>query len=103
LRLALTNLIENAIKFTPPRGEITASCWRRGGEVGVTVTDTGMGIPAPARAHVFDRFYQAHERGVENRSSSGSGLGLAICREIASAHGGTISLESEEGRGSAFT
>jgi two-component system OmpR family sensor kinase len=103
LRLALTNLIENAIKFTPPGGEITASCWRRGGKVGVTVTDTGTGIPAHAQAQVFDRFYQAHGFGVDAAASPGSGLGLAICREIATAHGGTISVRSAEGRGSAFT
>jgi heavy metal sensor kinase len=103
LRLALTNLIENAIKFTPPGGEITASCWRRGGNVGVTVTDTGIGVPASAHAQVFDRFYQAHGRGVDTGAFAGSGLGLAICREIATAHGGTISLQSEEGQGSAFT
>jgi signal transduction histidine kinase len=101
LQHALANLIENAIKFTPPGGEVTLSSWRRGEEVGVTVSDTGPGIPADARAHVFDRFYRVDRS--RSRESGGSGLGLAICREIATAHGGRVWVESEEGKGSAFS
>jgi heavy metal sensor kinase len=101
LQHALTNLIENAIKFTPPGGEVTLSSWRRGGEVGVTVSDTGPGIPADARPHVFDRFYRVDRS--RSRESGGSGLGLAICREIATAHGGRVWVDSEEGKGSAFS
>jgi heavy metal sensor kinase len=101
LQHALANLIENAIKFTPPGGEVTLSSWQRGEEVGVTVADTGPGIPPHARAHVFDRFYRVDRS--RSRESGGSGLGLAICREIASAHGGRVWVESEEGQGSAFS
>jgi heavy metal sensor kinase len=101
LRQALTNLIENAIKFTPPGGEVTVSCWRRGQEVGLTVSDNGVGIPAGAAAHVFDRFYRADRS--RSRESGGSGLGLAICYEIATAHGGRIWVQSEEGEGAAFS
>jgi heavy metal sensor kinase len=101
LQHALANLIENAIKFTPPGGEVTLSSWRRGEEVGVTVSDTGPGIPPHARAHVFDRFYRVDRS--RSRESGGSGLGLAICREIATAHGGRVWVESEEGKGSAFS
>jgi heavy metal sensor kinase len=101
LHQALTNLIENAIKFTPAGGEVTALTWRANGELGVTVTDTGPGIPPEARAHVFDRFYRADSS--RSRESGGSGLGLAICTEIAAAHGGTVRVESEIGSGSAFT
>jgi signal transduction histidine kinase len=101
LQHALANLIENAIKFTPPGGEVTLSSWRRGDEVGVTVSDTGPGIPAAERAHVFDRFYRVDRS--RSRESGGSGLGLAICREIATAHGGRVWVESEEGAGSAFS
>ena len=83
---ALTNLLENAIEFTPPGGRVRVETWRRGDEVGVTVRDDGPGIPAPARAHVFDRFYRVDP--ARGRDLGGSGLGLAICREIAEAHGG---------------
>ena len=62
---------------------------------------TGPGIPADARAHLFDRFYRVD--GARTRAVGGSGLGLAICREIAVAHGGNVWVESEEGRGSAFS
>jgi heavy metal sensor kinase len=104
---ALTNLIENAIKFTPPGGEVVVSAWRSGGsggsggEVGVTVSDTGVGIPAGASAQVFERFYRADPS--RSRESGGSGLGLAICYEIVAAHGGRIWVSGEEGSGSAFS
>jgi heavy metal sensor kinase len=101
LRQALTNLIENAIKFTPPGGEVTVSSWRVGLEVGLTVADNGVGIPADDAAHVFDRFYRADRS--RSRESGGSGLGLAICYEIAAAHGGRIWVKSEDGQGSAFS
>ena len=101
LAQALTNLIENAIKFSPPGGEVTVSSWRNGGEVGVTVADTGPGIPAAAGAHVFDRFYRADPS--RSRESGGSGLGLSICYEIMAAHGGRIWVDSDEGSGSAFS
>ncbi len=101
LHQALTNLVENAIEFTERGGEVTVSSWRDDGEVGVTVSDNGSGIPVQARAHVFDRFFRADPS--RSRESGGSGLGLAICYEIATAHGGRIWVESEEGRGSSFS
>jgi heavy metal sensor kinase len=101
LRQALGNLIANAIKFTPPGGNVRVSAWSRAQEVGVTVADDGPGIPEEARAHVFDRFYRVD--GARARDAGGSGLGLAICREIARAHGGRIWVESREGGGSAFS
>ncbi|MGH2978193.1 MAG: sensor histidine kinase [Solirubrobacterales bacterium] len=101
LQQALTNFIENAIKFTQAGGEVSVTAWRRNGEVGVTVRDNGPGIPADARAHIFDRFYRADP--ARGREGSGSGLGLAICREIAEAHGGRVWVDSEEGKGSAFS
>jgi two-component system, OmpR family, sensor kinase len=101
LNQALTNLIENAIKFTPAGGEVRVSAWRAGGEVGVTVADDGPGVPPEAREHLFDRFYRVDS--ARRRDVGGSGLGLAICREIAVAHGGHVWVESEEGRGSAFS
>jgi heavy metal sensor kinase len=101
LHQALTNLIENAIKFTPAGGEVTVLTWRAGGEVGVNVVDTGPGIPPEERARIFDRFYRADQS--RSRASGGSGLGLAICHEIATAHGGSMRVESEVGRGTTFT
>ncbi len=101
LTQALTNLIENAIKFTPAGGRVTISTWRHGDEVGVAVADTGVGIDPDVQAQIFDRFYRAD--GSRSRASGGSGLGLAICKEIAVAHGGRIWVESQPGHGSRFS
>jgi heavy metal sensor kinase len=98
---ALVNLIENAIKYTPAGGEVTVRTWRRADEVGVTVADTGPGIPPEVLGQVFDRFFRVDS--ARGRASGGSGLGLAICREVAEAHDGRIWVESEPGRGSAFS
>jgi signal transduction histidine kinase len=97
----LANLVENAIEYTPAGGTVTVVIWQRGDETGVTVEDTGPGIPREALEHVFDRFYRAD--GARQRTSGGSGLGLSICREIAVAHGGRVWVESEPGQGSAFS
>ena len=97
----LVNLIENAIKYTPAGGEVRVRAWREGGQVGVTVSDTGPGIPAEARPHVFERFFRVDD--ARGRESGGSGLGLAICRQIADAHGGRIWVDSVDGQGSAFS
>jgi heavy metal sensor kinase len=101
LHQALTNFTENAIKYARSGGEVKITAWCADNEVGVTVTDNGPGIPSHARSHVFDRFYRVDS--ARGRDGGGSGLGLAICREIANAHGGRVWMESEEGRGSAFT
>ena len=101
LHHALTNLIENAIKFSPRGGEVVISVWSTEREVGVTVADDGPGIPEYARARVFDRFYRVDR--ARGREAGGSGLGLAICREIARAHGGRVWVEEREGGGSAFS
>jgi heavy metal sensor kinase len=100
LHQAITNFIENAIKYARPDGHVCATAWSTDAEVGVTVADDGPGIPAEAREHLFDRFYRVD--GARGRDDGGSGLGLAICREIAGAHGGRVWVESEEGRGSRF-
>ena len=101
LHQALTNFIENAIKYAEPGGEVRVTTWCDDDEVGITVTDNGPGIPPEARAHIFDRFYRVDS--ARGRNGGGSGLGLAICREIANAHGGRVWVESEVGEGSAFT
>ena len=97
---ALTNFVENAIKFARHDGEVRVTAWDGEDEVGVTVADDGPGIPADAGEHVFDRYYRAESgRG----SPAGSGLGLAICREVALAHGGRVWVEHGREEGSAFS
>jgi two-component system, OmpR family, phosphate regulon sensor histidine kinase PhoR len=99
----LTNLLENAVKYSPDGGPITVVAERRGGEVEVRVADTGLGIPAEHRENVFERFYQADgEAG--RRRFGGLGLGLYITRAIVDAHGGRIWVvpNEEAGRGSVF-
>jgi heavy metal sensor kinase len=101
LRLVLTNLVDNAIKFSPPATTVRVATWHRDGEVGVTVTDEGPGVPAAEHEHLFDRYFRGGDpRGQER---SGSGLGLAICREVALAHGGRIWVDSTPDGGSAFS
>jgi len=99
LSIALTNLVENAIAFSPEGAEVVVTTWRRAGEGGVTVEDDGPGIPAADQARLFDRFY----RGPSHERRRGSGLGLAICRDIAHAHDGRVWVESQPGRGAAFS
>lgn len=100
VKQALTNYIENAIKFSGPGGEVRVTAWSADSEVGVTVTDDGPGVPAEAGDQVFDRFYRAPG---DPGSPTGSGLGLAICREVATAHGGRVWLEHRSRGGSAFS
>jgi two-component system OmpR family sensor kinase len=101
IRQVAANLVDNALKYSPPGSEVHVEAWREAGEAGVHVRDEGIGIPADALPHVFDRFYRVDS--ARTRENGGSGLGLAICREIAVAHGGHVWAESEEGRGSRFS
>jgi K+-sensing histidine kinase KdpD len=93
----LTNLVGNAIKFTPAGGSVVVGVERAGGEARLSVRDTGPGIPPDERARLFDRFWQAR-----STANLGSGLGLFIAREIVAAHGGRIWVESEVGAGTCF-
>jgi PAS domain S-box-containing protein len=96
---ALNNLVDNAVSFTEPGGKVTLSAAADGdGMVRLTVADTGVGIPHESLPHVFDKFFRVP--GVERPGSTG--LGLAIVREVLQAHGGTVTVESEPGRGTAF-
>ena len=97
----LTNLLENAIKFTPDDGRIAVGWRAANGEVEVSVADTGAGIAAVDLPHVFERFYKADR--ARAATSGGSGLGLAITKHIVEAHGGRIRVSSEPGRGTTFT
>lgn len=97
----MSNLIENALKFTPTGGHITlAGKQMDDGGIELTVRDTGVGIEPGEHEKIFDRFYRI-KRG-EQVEDKGSGLGLAICREIVRLHGGRIWAEGEMGRGSTF-
>jgi signal transduction histidine kinase len=100
LAQVFTNLVDNALKFTPAGGTIKLQADMVGGEMQVSVSDTGRGIPASALPHVFDRFYQADIS--RSRGKHGAGLGLAIVLEIVQAHGGRISVRSQEGQGTSF-
>jgi len=95
----LTNLVSNAIKFTPEEGKITVCVLRKGEELVIRVSDTGMGIPKEALAKVFEHFYRVHRPGKEIQ---GTGLGLAIVNKIVTMHGGRIEVESEEDKGTTF-
>jgi two-component system phosphate regulon sensor histidine kinase PhoR len=98
IQQVVTNLVHNAIKFTPSRGEVTISAVVSKGEVVVSVRDTGVGIPADDLPRIFERFYKASQA----RSGGGTGLGLSIAKHIVQGHGGRIWAESVEGRGSTF-
>jgi len=129
LRQLLLNLVDNAVKYTPPGGRVTLSLRRAGGETGdpeppsseavadrpiaespnrpepewaeIAVQDTGVGIPLEALPRIFERFYRVDD--ARSREAGGTGLGLCIAKTIADAHGGRIEVESTPGVGSTFT
>jgi len=100
IRLFL-NLLDNAVKYTPAGGNVTAVVSRRGCGVEVAVMDTGSGIPPEHLPHIFERFYRVDK--ARSRSEGGVGLGLAIAEHIAELHGGSIRVASELGKGTIFT
>ncbi|MFY9814295.1 MAG: ATP-binding protein [Dehalococcoidales bacterium] len=99
IRQTITNLVHNAIKFNYPGGKVTISTNFNNESVSCSVSDTGMGISKEDLPHIFERFYKADKA----RSQGGSGLGLAIAKHTIQAHGGSISVKSEEGKGSTFS
>lgn len=101
LASAVTNLLTNAVKFTPEQGSITARLARHGEEIAIAVEDTGVGIPKKDINRVFERFYRV-DRG-RDATTGGTGLGLSIVRNVAVNHGGRVELVSEEGIGSTFS
>lgn len=96
----LTNLISNAIKFTGQKGTVTVSAGQRGDFLGISVADTGLGIPKEDLAKVFDQFYRVKRQGKEIQ---GTGLGLPIVSKIVALHNGRIDVESEINKGTTFT
>jgi len=99
LHQVVTNLLGNALKFTPADGRVTVRTRQDGSDAVLTVTDTGVGIPADELPHVFERFW----RGRASAGTSGSGIGLAIAAELARAHGGTLTAASQPGTGTTLT
>ena len=97
----LFNLLDNAVRFTPPGGEVTVSAAGAAGRCEVRVADTGPGIPPEHMPFLFERFYRVDQ--ARSRGDGGTGIGLAIARSVVEAHGGRIRAESEVGRGSVFT
>ena len=101
LERALINLLDNAMKFTPPGGAVDIQARVRGDAVVIDVTDTGIGIPPDEQERVFDQFYRANE--AARLSIPGAGLGLTIAKAVTDQHHGTIKILSEPGVGSTFT
>ena len=101
LRLVLTNLVENALRYSGSGSSVLLATHTEGEDAILSVADTGQGIPASALPHLFERFFRVEtSRAAEN---SGSGLGLAITKEIIEAHGGKVEVESELNVGTRFT
>lgn len=101
LREAATNLVSNAIRYNRESGRVDVAIEAVSSEAVLSVKDTGIGIPAGERSHVFERFHRVDQ--ARSRDSGGSGLGLAITQWIVLAHRGSISFTSEEGKGTTFT
>jgi len=100
IRRVMYNLIDNAIKFTPENGEITVETTTASGKVTISVADNGSGMTDEEQKRAFDRFYKGDPS--RNEDKMGSGLGLSIVKEFVRAHGETIILKSEAGKGSTF-
>ena len=93
----LVNLVSNALRYTPPGGSVIVTLRHTAAHIEITVSDTGIGIPADLLPVIFERFRQAHA------NKGGAGLGLAIVKSLVEAHGGKVKVESHEGKGSQFT
>jgi two-component system phosphate regulon sensor histidine kinase PhoR len=101
LEQALANLVDNAIKYSHSGGEVRISAQLSDGDLAISVRDQGIGIPAEHLPRLFERFYRVDAS--RSRELGGTGLGLAIVKHIIRAHGGRVSVHSEEGAGSTFT
>lgn len=101
IHIAIRNLLDNAIEYTPADGWLTIRAWTDNGVVRISVADTGIGIPAEALPHIFERFYRVDK--TQSRRQGGAGLGLSLVQAIVEAHGGQVAVNSQPGQGSIFT
>jgi two-component system phosphate regulon sensor histidine kinase PhoR len=101
LEQAVTNLVDNAVKYSEPGHRVLVETRAEGGELAISVRDQGCGISAQHLERVFERFYRVDK--ARSRSAGGTGLGLSIVKHIVHAHGGRVSVESQVGQGSVFT
>ena len=100
IKQVIVNLVDNAIKYTPEGGAVRVIVRAENGHAVLVVEDNGVGIPAEALPHLFERFYRVDK--ARSRQMGGAGLGLAIVKSIVTAHGGQVRVESDEGRGSSL-
>jgi signal transduction histidine kinase len=100
LRLIVANLLENAVLYNRPGGEVRVRARRRGGQVELEVADNGLGVPEADRDRIFERFYRVDK--ARSRAAGGTGLGLAIVRHAVARHGGDVGVSSVLGEGSTF-
>src|SRR2546425_313437 len=100
LKQIVVNLVDNAIKYTPPGGSVSVSTYPQDGKVVLEVADTGIGIPENATSQIFDRFFRVDK--ARSRQLGGTGLGLAIVKSICTAYNGSVTVKSGEGTGAVF-
>ncbi len=96
-----TNLIDNAVKYTPPGGRVEVIGGSEDSEIVIRIADTGIGIPEGKLSRIFERFYRVDR--ARSKATGGTGLGLSIVRHVAENHGGRVTVESTPGEGSIFT
>jgi signal transduction histidine kinase len=101
IAIAIRNLLDNAVRYTPSGGSIGVGLDLSDGQVVLTVRDTGDGVPTRDLERIFERFYRVDS--ARSRSTGGTGLGLSIVKHVVESHGGTVGVESELGAGSVFT
>lgn len=100
LQQCIQNLIENALKYSPPDSRVTISCWSQDGRHAVDVQDRGIGIPQDEQSRIFEKFYRG--RHASPLDAQGVGIGLALVKHVIESHGGSVSVESSVGSGSRF-
>jgi signal transduction histidine kinase len=96
-----TNLVDNAVKYTPPGGRVEVVGGSEGSEIIISISDTGIGIPEGKIPRIFERFYRVDK--ARSKATGGTGLGLSIVRHVAQNHGGRVTVESTPNEGSTFT